>query len=310
MTKKAIREAYGETLKRLGKENNNIVVLDADVSGSTKSSMFGNEFPERFFNVGIAEANMVGMAAGFASNGKVPFVNTFAAFMVLRGADPIRSLVAYGNLNVKIAGTYAGMSDSYDGATHHAISDLAFMRAMPGVQVISVSCPTLTEKAVEYATAYDGPIYLRLSRAAMPYIYDGSYEFEVGKGVVHKEGSDVTLVATGYLVHKALEAASLLEAEGISARVVDIHTIKPIDRDLLIRCANETRAIVTCEEHSIVGGLGSTVAEVIGSENVKCPIGYIGIQDTFTRTGDYEQLLEKYGLQPASIVNKVMEVLG
>lgn len=307
---KAIREAYGEKLRELGATNENIVVLDADVSGSTKSGLFGKEFPERFYNVGIAESNMVGMAAGFSTNGKIPFVNTFAAFMVLRGADPIRSLISYGKLNVKIAGAYAGLSDSYDGATHHAITDIAFMRAMPGMTIISVCDETSTHRAVEYAVEYDGPVYLRLSRAAMPSIYNEDFKFEVGKGVTYKDGSDLTLVATGNMVHKAIQAAELLEAEGISTRVVDIHTIKPIDKELLVKCANETKAILTCEEHNIIGGLGSAVAEVLAAERTNCPIGFIGIQDTFTRTGDYEQLLEYFGLQAKSIVAKAKELLA
>lgn len=305
---KAIRDAYGEALREIGAINKEIVALDADVSGSSKSGLFGGEYPDRFFNVGIAEANMVAMAAGMATAGKIPFVNTFAAFMVLRGADPVRSLIAYTNLNVKLAGTYAGLSDSYDGASHHAITDMAFMRALPNMTVISVADAMETKKAVEAVAEYNGPVYLRLSRAAVPTIFDDAYKFEIGKGVQLKDGEDITIIATGYMVHKAMEAAEELKNKGISARIINMHTIKPIDKALIIKCAKETGAIITVEEHNVIGGLGSAVAEVIGSE-CPVPIEFIGVQDTFTETGDYEMLLEKYGLCSENIVNRAIKII-
>ncbi|MDF2533616.1 MAG: transketolase, partial [Clostridia bacterium] len=294
MALKAIRDAFGEALQKLGEVNENVVVLDADVASSSKSILFGKAFPDRFFNVGISEANMAGMSAGMSLKGKIPFINTFAAFMILRAGDPIRSLIAYQKLNVKICGTYAGLSDSYDGASHHAIADIAFMRAIPNMTVISVSDAVETELATKAAAEFNGPIYLRLSRAAVPTIYDENYKFEIGRGVQLTEGKDVTIIATGYMVHKALEAAESLKSKGIQARVVNIHTIKPIDSELLIQCAKETGAIVTVEEHNVYGGLGSAVAEVL-SGNYPVPIETVGVQDTFTESGDYEQLLEKYG---------------
>ena len=307
--KKAIRDVYGETLAQLGKENPDIVALDADVGSSSKSIVFGKAFPERYFNVGVAEANMVAMAAGLATAGKIPFANTFAAFMVLRAADPVRSLIAYTGLNVKLAGTYAGLSDSYDGASHHAIADLSFMRALPNMTVVSVSDPVEAELATRAAAGFKGPLYLRLSRAEVPVVFDKStYDFQIGKGVVVCEGSDLTIVATGYMVVKALDAAEKLAAKGIRARVVNIHTIKPIDVDLLLACARETGAIVTAEEHNVHGGLGSAVAEVLAKH---CPVPqeFVGVEDTFTESGDYEKLLVKYGLSAANIMDKAEKVL-
>jgi transketolase len=308
-TKRAIRDVYGETLVQLGHENPNIVALEADVGASSKSALFGKEFPDRYFNVGIAEANMAAMAAGFASAGKIPFANTFAAFMVLRAADPVRSLIAHAKLNVKLAGTYAGLSDSYDGSSHHAIADMAFMRALPNMTVLSISDPLEAALATRAAAAFKGPVYLRLSRAEVPVVLDKeTYQFRIGKGVTLVEGGDLTIVATGYMVVKALEAAEALSAKGIKARVVNIHTVKPIDRELLISCAQETGAIVTAEEHNIHGGLGSAVAEVL-VENCPVPMEIIGVKDTFAESGDYEKLLAKYGLSSTNIITKAEEVL-
>ena len=307
--KRAIRDVYGETLADLGRANPNIVALDADVGSSSKSIVFGKEFPKRYFNVGVAEANMVAMAAGLATTGKIPFANTFAAFMVLRAADPVRSLIAYTKLNVKLAGTYAGLSDSYDGASHHAIADIAFMRSLPNMTVVSVSDPVEAELATRAAAAFQGPVYLRLSRAEVPVVFDkASYDFKIGAGVTVAPGSDVTIVATGYMLVKALEAAELLAAKGISARVVNIHTIKPIDRELLIRCAQETGAIVTAEEHNVFGGLGSAVAEVL-AQGCPVPMELVGVEDTFAESGDYEKLLAKYGLSAVHIAARVEKVL-
>jgi len=309
MKTKQIRQAYGEALVRIGERDERIVVLDSDVANSTKSCLFGKKFPERFFDVGISEANMAGMAAGLATADKIPFINTFATFMVLRAGDSIRSLIAYSNLNVKIVGAYSGLSDSYDGASHHSLIDIAFMRAIPNMSIISVSDPVETEKSIEACLNIDGPVYIRLSRAEVPYIYDNNYNFKFGKGNVLVNGSDLTIIATGYMVHKALEAAKLLKNEGISARVVNIHTIKPIDTELLIKCARETRAIVTVEEHSIYGGLGASVAEVI-VHNYPVPMEIVGIQDVFCESGDYEQLLNKYGLSEENITAKSKLVLS
>ena len=285
------------------------MALDADVGSSSKSIVFGKEFPARYFNVGVAEANMVAMAAGLATAGKIPFANTFAAFMVLRAADPVRSLVAYTGLNVKLAGTYAGLSDSYDGASHHAIADMAFMRALPNMTVVSVSDPVEAELATRAAAAFRGPVYLRLSRAEVPVVLDkATYRFEIGRGVTLVEGSDLTIVATGYMLVKALEAAETLAAKGVKARVVNMHTIKPIDKELLIACARDTGAIVTAEEHSVFGGLGSAVSEVL-AKHCPVPLEFVGVEDTFTESGDYEKLLVKYGLSAANIVVKAERVL-
>ena len=306
--KKAIRDVYGEVLVEIGEENKDVVVLEADVGSSSKSILFGKRFPDRYFNVGIAEANMAAMAAGLATAKKIPFANTFAAFMVLRAGDPVRSLIAYTNLNVKLAGTYAGLSDSYDGASHHAIADIAFMRALPNMTVISVADAVETALATRAAAAFEGPVYLRLSRAVVPTIFDDRYKFEIGKGVQLTEGNDISIVATGYMVHKALEAAEVLKSRGIKARVVNMHTIKPIDKELLIKCAGETGAVVTAEEHNIYGGLGSAVAEVLAKE-YPVPMGFVGIEDRFTESGDYEQLLKKYGLSAENIVNEVERLI-
>ena len=303
----AIRDAYGEALKELGEQNKKIVGLEADVASSIKSGIFGKAFPERYFNVGISELDMVSMSAGFAREGVIPYGKTFAVFLTTRGADPIQSLIAYDNLNVKLCGTYCGLSDSYDGASHQAITDLAFVRAIPNMTVITVADAVETKKAVFAAADHPGPVYLRLSRAAAPVYYPEDMEFEIGRGITVREGGDVTIITTGTVLHKALAAAELLEAKGIQARVVDMHTIKPIDRDLIVACAEETGAIVTVEEHSVYGGLGSAVAEVL-AENAPVPMTRIGATD-FAESGDYEQLLVKYGYGPESIADKCAEVM-
>lgn len=303
----AIRDAYGAALKELGGQNPNIVGLEADVASSTKSSIFGKAFPERYFNVGISELNMVSMAAGFAREGMIPYVNTFAVFMTTRGADPIQSLIAYDNLNVKLCGTYCGLSDSYDGASHQAITDLAFVRSIPNLTVVAVADAVETRKAVFALAEHRGPVYLRLSRAEAPVHYSPDMEFGIGKGITVREGGDVTIITTGTVLHKALLAAALLEEEGIQATVVDMHTIKPIDQDLVIECAKGTGAIVTVEEHSIYGGLGSAVAEVL-AEHRPVPMERIGAVD-FAESGDYEELLVKYGYSPKAIADKCRAVM-
>ena len=303
----AIRDAYGAALKELGEQDVRIVGLEADVASSTKSGIFGSAFPERYFNVGISELNMVSMAAGFAREGMIPYVNTFAVFMTTRGADPIQSLIAYDNLNVKLCGTYCGLSDSYDGASHQAITDLAFVRAIPNMTVITAADGAETRKAVFAMAEHDGPVYLRLSRAEAPVYYSDDMDFQIGRGITVREGGDVTIITTGTVLHKALEAADLLAQEGISATVVDMHTIKPIDRDLVIQCAIRTGAIVTVEEHSIYGGLGSAVAEVL-VENKPVPMERIGAVD-FAESGDYGELLVKYGYSPQAIAGKCRAVI-
>lgn len=303
----AIRDAYGAALKELGEQNEKIVGLEADVASSTKSGIFGKAFPERYFNVGISELDMVSMSAGFAREGLIPYVNTFAVFLTTRGADPIQSLIAYDKLNVKLCGTYCGLSDSYDGASHQAITDLAFVRAIPNMTVITVADAVETKKAVFAIAEHQGPVYLRLSRAAAPVFYPEDMKFEIGRGITVREGGDVTIITTGTVLHKALAAAELLEAKGIQARVVDMHTIKPIDEELIIECARETGAIVTVEEHSVCGGLGSAVAEVL-AEHLPVPMTRIGATE-FAESGDYEQLLVKYGYGPESIAEKCEKVM-
>lgn len=298
---KANRDVYGEALAALGEENPDIVVLDADLSGSTKSSVFGKKFPERFFNMGIAESDMTACAAGLASVGKIPFVNTFTVFLTTLGLISARSQICYGNLNVKLAGAYGGMSDALDGATHHATEDIAAMRALPNMRVVVPSDGESTKWAVRWAAEVNGPVYLRLSRAEYPDLYPEGTVFEAGKGKLLREGKDCTIFAIGLMVHKALEAAALLEGEGISARVVDLLSVKPIDAALIESCARSTGAVVVAEEHQIYGGACSAVSEVLAHAGVGAPTEFIGIQDVFTETGKYDRLLEAFGLDAGAI---------
>lgn len=303
----AIRDAYGEALKELGGNNSEIVALEADVGGSTKSKLFGQAYPDRYFEVGISELNMVNMAVGFAKDGFIPFVNTFSVFLATRGSDPILSQIGYDHLNVKLAGTYVGMSDSYDGASHQAITDMSFVRAIPGMTVITPSDAVITKKAVEAAAALDGPVYLRLSRAAAPVIYEESQSFTIGKGIRLREGKDVTLVVTGTLLSQVLTAADMLKKDGIEAEVIDMHTVKPIDEELLVSSAKKTGAVVTMEEHSLCGGLYGAVAEVLG-RSYSVPMDGIGATQ-FAESGPYDKLLEKYGYTAEALVTKTKEVL-
>lgn len=305
--KVAIRDAYGEALKALGYVNDKVVVLEADVGSSTKSILFGKEFPKRYFNVGISELNMVNMSAGLALEDYIPYVNTFAVFMASRALDPVQSLIGYDKLNVRLCGTYSGLSDSYDGASHQSITDIAAMRGIPGMTVISVSDAVETKKAVFALADYDGPAYLRLSRAAAPVIYKEELEFEIGKGILLKDGGDVTIVATGTVLHNALKAATLLEQEGIHAQVVDMHTIYPIDEKLLCECAKKTKAVLTVEEHSVRGGLGSAVTEVLANK-YPVPVCILGVE-AYAESGDLDQLMEKYGFGPVNIANRAKEVM-
>ena len=298
---KAIRDVYGETLAELGAENENIVVLDADLSGSTKSKVFGQKFPDRFFNMGIAESDMTACAAGLSTVGKIPFVNTFTVFLTTLGLISTRAQICYGNLNVKLAGGYCGMSDALDGATHHATEDIAVMRSLPNMQVVVPSDPESTRWATRWAAEHVGPVYLRLSRTEYPDLYPAGTVFEPGKGKIVREGSHCTVFAIGILVHKALEAAELLAAEGIDVQVVDLLSVKPIDRELITACAKKTGAVVCAEEHQIYGGAGSAVAEVLAHAGVGAPTEFVGIQDVFTETGKYDGLMAKYGLDAAAV---------
>ena len=305
---KQLREVYGTVLKELGETNQDIVVLDADLSGSTKSAIFGKAYPDRFFNMGIAESNMVSTAAGLATVGKIPFVNTFTVFLTTLGLIAARGQVCYGNLNVKFGGAYCGMSDALDGASHHALEDIANMRSLPNMRIIAPSDETSCRWATQRAAEHYGPVYLRLRRDVYPDLYPAGTEFEMGKGAIVREGTDVTVIACGLLVHKAMEAAEALEKEGVSVRVVDMYSIKPIDEELIIRCAKETGALVVAEEHNIYGGLGSAVSEVLAHAGVGVPTEFVGIRDTFTESGKYAELLAKYGVD-AEGVKRAVEIV-
>lgn len=299
----ATRQAYGEALAELGETYPDLVVLDADLAEATKTLLFKKKYPDRFFDCGIAEGNMIGVAAGLAAAGKIPFASSFAMFAAGRAFEQIRNSVGYPHLNVKIGATHGGITVGEDGATHQCLEDFALMRAIPGMTVICPADAVEARAAVEAAIRYRGPVYLRFGRYAVPVLFDSSYRFTLGKGVVLTDGCDVTVAANGLTVSMALEAAELLKADGISARVVDFHTIKPIDRDLLIACARETGAVVTAEEHNIIGGLGSAVCEVL-SETVPVPVLRVGVEDNFGRSGKVPPLLELYGLTPANIAAK------
>ena len=306
----SIREAYGQALTELGCDCPDLVVLDADVSSSTQTKMFAAAHPDRFFNLGIAEANMVSTAAGLARMGLVPFVNTFAVFIASIGLIGVRSLACYGNLNVKLAGAYCGLSDAYDGASHHAAEDLAVLRALPNLQILVPADAVSTAALTRLAYETPGPVYLRLSREAYPDLYGPEAAFVPGRGNLVRPGEDVTILACGLMVHKALEAADLLAARGIRARVADLYSVKPLDRELVLSCAAETGAIVTAEEHSVIGGLGSAVAEVLARSGSPVPMELVGLADTFTESGPYPALLHKYGLDADAIVQAAERVLA
>lgn len=307
MTKKiATREAYGKALAKLGSTNDKIVVLDADLSKSTKTAEFGEAFPERFFNMGIAEQNMMGTAAGLASAGKIPVASTFAMFAAGRAFEVIRNSVCYPKLNVKVCATHAGVTVGEDGASHQAIEDLAIMRAIPNMTVINPADAVSAEKLLGKMIDTYGPMYARFGRAAVPVIYTEDDTFEIGKAKLVREGSDVTVIATGIMVIEAMNAAEELVKEGISVRVVDMHTIKPIDKEVIIEASNETSLIVTAEEHSIVGGLGSAVSEVT-AEFAPALIRMVGVKDTFGESGKPHELMEKYDLTSAEIIRVIKE---
>lgn len=305
----AQREAFGKALAEYGQKNERIIVLDADTSSSTMSNHFAKRYPGRFINVGIAEPCLVDVGVGLALGGFIPFLNAFAALISLRAVEQIRTCVAYAHTNVKIAASYAGLSDYKDGPTHHSIMDIAIMRMMPGMTVIVPSDEIEIKKWVPIIAEYEGPVYFRLSRAETGLVHNGDLKLEIGKGITLQQGKDVTIIAIGSMVSRSLQAAEELKDEGISTRVVAMPTIKPIDRDLIIKSASETGAIVTVEEHSILGGLGGAVSEVI-SEEVPTPIVRVGIRDTFTRTAlDVESLLDEYGMSVNDIVSAVNNVL-
>ena len=300
---KAIREIYGETLAELGNTMKNLVVLDADVAGSTKSAIFGKAHPDRFFDMGIAEANMAATAAGMATTGLIPFINTFAVFVTSASLVALRGQICYGNLNVKLGGAYAGMSDARDGATHHALEDLAVTRSLPNMRILSVCDAEETRWATRTAAELEGPVYIRLSREAMPDLYAPDHVFTFGKAETLREGTDATIIATGLPVHNSLAAAEQLAAEGISVSVLDMHTIKPLDTEAILAAADRG-PVITVEEHNIIGGLGSAVAEVL-AEAGKGRLTRVGIRDTFSETGDYPSLQKKYGIDAVSIADAV-----
>jgi len=307
----ATRHAYGEALAELGEKNKRVVALDADVSTCTMSCVFGEKFPDRFYNVGIAEANMVGMGAGMSTLGLIPFVHSFAMFAAGRSYDQIRNSVAYPNLNVKVIGTHAGITVGEDGATHQCIEDLSLMRTIPGMTVICPCDGNETAKAVYAIAEYAGPVYMRLGRFIVENVTNTipGYNFQLGKGSLLRDGTDVTIIAIGMMVQESLKAASLLEKKGIKARVINMHTLKPIDRDIIIKAAKETGAIVTAEEHNIVGGLGAAVCEVICAEQL-VPVIRVGINDEFGRSGEPFALMKLYGLSPENIAEKAILAIG
>ena len=299
--KKATRESYGEALLELGKENNNVVVFDADLSTATKTSIFAKEFPERFFDMGIAEQNMMSTAAGMATCGKIPYVSTFAVFAAGRAYDQIRNSICYPKLNVKICATHAGITVGEDGATHQMIEDISLMRTLPNMTVISTSDDIETKWAVKEISKINGPVYLRLARLATPQIYDENQKFEIGKAVQIGSGTDATVFATGVTVAEAIKAQEILKERGVQIRVVDMHTIKPIDREIIVKCAKETERLISIEDHNIIGGLGSAIAEVLTDE-YPVKLERMGIKDTFGKSGKAEQLMKYFKITAEDIV--------
>ncbi len=302
----ATRESFGKALVELGKENKDVVVLTADLAGATKTSLFEKEFPDRFINVGIAEQNLIGISAGLATTGKIPFASTFAMFAAGRAYDQIRNSVAYPKLNVKICGTHAGVTVGEDGATHQMLEDLSLMRSIPNMTVLCPSDDTQTKWAIKEMAKFDGPVYIRLARVATPIIYDENQKFEIGKMVQIGDGTDATIFATGVEVAETLKAKEELEKENINIRVVDVHTIKPIDREMIVKCAKETEKIITIEDHSIIGGLGTAICEVL-SEEYPTKVIRMGMNDKFGKSGKAEQLLKYFKLDSQAIIEKVKE---
>lgn len=300
----ATRQSYGEALKELGKENNNVVVLDADLSTATKTELFAKEFPNRFFDLGIAEQDMVSTAAGFATCGKIPYASTFAVFAAGRAYDQIRNSVCYPKLNVKICATHAGITVGEDGASHQMIEDIAMMRTMPNLQVFSPSDDVQTKYLIKEISKLDGPCYVRLSRLGTPVIYDENESFEIGKAKQIGDGTDATIFATGICVSEAIKAKERLKEQGINVRVVDVFTIKPIDKELIIKCAKETKKIITVEDHSVIGGLGSAICEVL-SEEYPTKVIRLGIKDSFGKSGKAEELMKYFEIDTDSIIQSI-----
>ena len=303
--KKATRQSYGETLEILGEKYRDIVVLDADLSTATKTINFAKKFPQRFFDMGIAESNLMGTAAGMATTGKVPFASTFAVFAAGRSYDQIRNSICYPNLNVKICATHAGITVGEDGATHQMLEDLALMRTLPNMKVLSPSDDVQTKWAIEEAYKLEGPVYVRLSRLATPIIYEENKKFEFGKMVQIGDGTDACIFATGDVVAEALKAKEELEKRGINVRVIDVHTIKPLDEEMILKCAQETKRLISLEDHSVIGGLGSAISEVLTTK-YPTKLERIGINDTFGKSGKAEELLDYYGLNAEAIIYKLI----
>ena len=310
LLKKATRESYGEALAELGDKYENLYVLDADLAGATKTGVFMKKFPDRHIDCGIAEANMMGIAAGLASTGKVPFASSFAMFAAGRAFEIVRNSIGYPHLNVKIGATHAGISVGEDGASHQCNEDIALMRTIPGMTVINPADDVEARAAIEAAILHDGPVYIRFGRLAVPIFHDKeTYKFEIGKGEQLVDGTDVTIVATGLMVYEAIKAAETLKADGISARVINIHTIKPLDKELVVKAAKETGLIVTAEEHSVIGGLGSAVSDAVTEA---CPVKVvkIGVQDVFGHSGPAADLLKEFGLCAENIVDTVKKAVA
>ncbi|MBQ8014918.1 MAG: transketolase family protein [Clostridia bacterium] len=308
--KTATRDAYGKALVELGAINDKLVVLDADLAAATKTGMFKKAYPEKFFDCGIAEGNMMGVAAGLASTGHVVFASTFAMFAAGRAYEQVRNSIAYPRLNVKIGATHAGISVGEDGASHQCCEDIALMRAIPGMTIINPADDIEARAAVFAAAEYEGPVYMRFGRLAVPRIFNEDYKFEWGKAVVLNEGSDVTICATGLMVGEAIEAQKILAAEGISAEVINVHTIKPLDSETILNSAAKTGAIVTAEEHNIIGGLGSAVAEAVCESSVRVPVVKLGVNDVFGKSGPAVELLHIYGLDAQNIVEKAKKAIS
>lgn len=305
----ATREAYGKALVELGEKNDKVLVLDADLAAATKTGMFKKAFPERFIDVGIAEGNLMGVAAGLASAGHIVFASSFAMFAAGRAFEQVRNSIGYTHLNVKIGATHAGISVGEDGASHQCCEDIALMRTIPGMVILNPADDIEARACVLAAAEHEGPVYMRFGRLAVPRVFDESYSFQIGKGNVLRDGTDVTIIATGLMVGEALMAAQDLQAEGISARVVNMASIKPIDRDLIVDSAKATGAIVTAEEHNVLGGLGGAVAEVV-CETVPVPVLRVGVEDVFGRSGPAVELLHLYGLDAAHIAEKAKQAVA
>ncbi len=307
--KEATRNAYGKALVSLGAENPDIVVLDADLSKSTKTVDFAKKYPQRFFNMGVAEQNLMGTAAGLAAAGKIPFASTFAIFATGRAFEQIRNSIAYPQLNVKIAATHAGITVGEDGGSHQAVEDIAVMRAVPNMTVLVPADGEETRQVIRAAASYQGPVYIRMGRLDVPLLFDGNYRFEIGKANILREGTDAAIMANGIMVAMALEAAEELAQAGISVGVVNVASVKPLDIETIVRTAQQTKAVVSAEEHNIMGGLGGALAEVL-AENAPVPMVRVGIKDTFGESGRPQELLEKYGLTRDALIAAVHEVIA